>query len=83
VTVDPEPMYVRDGAVVTSAGVTAGIDLALTPAGRIAGTPTAQAIQLMIEYDPQPPLTAGSPATAPPDLVARPRGRGRQPEPSR
>jgi putative intracellular protease/amidase len=72
---------VLDGKYATAAGVSAGIDLALTLSERIAGTPTAQAIQLMIEYDPQPPLTAGSPATAPPDLVAR--LRGRQPEPSR
>jgi transcriptional regulator GlxA family with amidase domain len=74
---------VLDGKYATAAGVSAGIDLALTLSERIAGTPAAQAIQLMIEYDPQPPLTAGSPATAPPDLVARLRGRGRQPEPSR
>jgi putative intracellular protease/amidase len=74
---------VLDGKYATAAGVSAGIDLALTLSERIAGTPTAQAIQLMIEYDPQPPLTAGSPATAPPDLVARLRGRGGQPEPSR
>jgi putative intracellular protease/amidase len=61
---------VFDGKYATAAGVSAGIDLALALSERIAGTPRAQAIQLMIEYDPQPPLTAGSPATAPPDLVA-------------
>jgi len=112
VIVDPEPIYVRDGNIVTSAGVTAGIDLALAlveedvgreaalavarhlvvflrrpggqaqfsaqlraqaaqrePPGRIAGRPAAQAIQLMIEYDPQPPYNAGSLRSAPPDLV--------------
>ncbi len=45
--------------------------MALDLSARIAGTPAAQAIQLMIEYDPQPPFSAGSPSTAPPDLVAR------------
>ncbi|MBI0384418.1 DJ-1/PfpI family protein, partial [Streptomyces albiflaviniger] len=49
----------------TAAGVSAGIDLALRLTGRIAGDRTAEAIQLVIEYDPQPPYTAGSVATAP------------------
>ena len=52
---------VIDGKYVTAAGVSAGIDMALGLSGRIAGTPAAQAIQLMIEYDPRPPLNAGSP----------------------
>jgi transcriptional regulator GlxA family with amidase domain len=69
---------VIDGKYVTAAGVSAGIDMALDIAGRIAGAPTAQAIQLMIEYDPHPPYTAGSPRTAPPDLVTRLRIRDRQ-----
>ena len=68
---------VFDGKYVTAAGVSAGIDLALALSERIAGTPAAQAIQLLIEYDPQPPLTAGSPATAPPDVVASLRRRSR------
>ncbi len=56
---------VTDDKVVTAAGVSAGIDLALTLVGRLEGTETAQAIQLGIEYDPQPPYDAGSPAKAP------------------
>jgi putative intracellular protease/amidase len=62
---------VIDGKYITGAGVSAGIDMALALAGRIAGKETAEAIQLMIEYDPQPPYSAGSPQTAPPDLVTR------------
>jgi putative intracellular protease/amidase len=51
--------------IVTSAGVSSGIDMALALAARIAGRTTAEAIQLMIEYDPQPPFDAGSLAKAP------------------
>src|ERR1039458_6818941 len=57
---------VFDGKIVTAAGVSAVIDMALALAGEIAGEPVAQAIQLGIEYDPQPPFNAGSPTTAPP-----------------
>jgi putative intracellular protease/amidase len=64
-----EERVVRDGKYVTGAGVSAGIDMALTLAGIIAGDTTAQAIQLGIEYDPRPPYQAGSPTTAPPELV--------------
>lgn len=71
---------VFDGKYVTAAGVSAGIDMALDLSQRIAGTATAQAIQLMIEYDPQPPLNAGSPAVAPPELVAAMRRRSRHTE---
>jgi transcriptional regulator GlxA family with amidase domain len=60
---------VEQGKVVTAAGVSAGIDMALLLAARIAGDEVAQAIQLGIEYDPDPPFAAGSPATAPPQLV--------------
>jgi putative intracellular protease/amidase len=60
---------VFDGKIVTAAGVSAGIDMALALAGEIAGEPVAQAIQLGIEYDPQPPFNAGSPTTAPPAIV--------------
>lgn len=66
---------VERGKVITSAGVSAGIDMALTLAARIAGDETAQRIQLSIEYDPQPPFTAGSPATAPPAVVEAARTR--------
>jgi putative intracellular protease/amidase len=70
---------VMDGKYITAAGVSAGIDMALELAGRIAGRPVAQAIQLMIEYDPQPPYDAGSPGKAPADLVTRMRQRSRHP----
>ena len=49
--------------------MSAGIDMALTLAARIAGDAVAQAIQLGIEYDPQPPFDAGSPGKAPPEIV--------------
>ncbi len=68
---------VIDGKYVTAAGVSAGLDMALDLSGRIDGAAAAQAIQLMIEYDPQPPYTAGSPRSAPPDLVARMRSGSR------
>jgi putative intracellular protease/amidase len=50
---------VRDGNVITSAGVSAGLDLALWLAGEIGGEGRAKAIQLSIEYDPQPPFDSG------------------------
>jgi transcriptional regulator GlxA family with amidase domain len=50
---------VHEGDIVTCAGVSAGIDLALWLAGRIAGEGRAKAIQLVIEYDPQPPFDSG------------------------
>jgi putative intracellular protease/amidase len=63
--------YVEDGRVVTAAGVSAGIDMALFVAARLAGDHVAQSIQLALEYDPQPPFNAGSPEKAPPATVAR------------
>ncbi|MGA2171856.1 MAG: DJ-1/PfpI family protein [Sedimentisphaerales bacterium] len=60
---------VIDGKIISSAGVSAGIDMALTLAGRIAGPNVAKAIQLAIEYDPKPPFDAGSPDKAPPEIV--------------
>ncbi len=60
---------VMDGKYVTAAGVSAGIDMGLTLAARVTDESTAQAIQLGIEYDPQPPFGAGSAATAPSDIV--------------
>jgi putative intracellular protease/amidase len=68
VEVVPERV-VFDGKIVTSAGVSAGIDMALALAARVAGEQVAQAIQLGIEYDPQPPFDAGSPAKAPAEIV--------------
>ena len=61
--------YVEDGKVVTAAGVSAGIDMALHLVGREVGPEIAQAVQLRIEYDPQPPFDAGSPEKAPVPIV--------------
>jgi putative intracellular protease/amidase len=75
-----EPVSERvvfDGKIVTAAGVSAGIDMALALAARIAGDTVAQAIQLGIEYDPQPPFDAGSPARAPAEVVSLLRDRSR------
>jgi cyclohexyl-isocyanide hydratase len=58
--------YVEDGNVITGAGVTAGMDMALLVAAKLAGDNYAQALQLYLEYDPQPPFHAGSPESAPP-----------------
>jgi cyclohexyl-isocyanide hydratase len=55
----------------TSGGVTAGIDIALCIASEVAGREAAEAIQLALEYDPNPPFRAGHPNVAPPELVAR------------
>ena len=60
-----EQRVVEQGKVITAAGVSAGIDMALLLAARIAGDDVAQAIQLGIEYDPEPPFDAGSPRKAP------------------
>ena len=65
---------VEQGKVITAAGVSSGIDMALTLAERIAGPEVAQAIQLGIEYDPQPPFDAGSPDKAPKPIVDALRG---------
>jgi cyclohexyl-isocyanide hydratase len=56
---------------VTGGGVTAGIDFALTLVSIMVDRPTAEAIQLGLEYNPAPPFNAGSPDTAPPDVLAR------------
>jgi len=61
---------VQQGKVITAAGVSAGIDMALTLAAQIAGEDVAQAIQLGIEYDPEPPFAAGSPGSAPERIVS-------------
>jgi transcriptional regulator GlxA family with amidase domain len=60
---------VIDGKYATGAGVSAGIDLALTLLGEIVGPEAAMAVQLGIEYDPAPPFPAGSPAKAPDPIV--------------
>ena len=61
---------VREGNVVTSAGVSAGLDLALWLAGEIGGEGRAKAIQLAIEYDPQPPFDCGHMSKASPTTKA-------------
>lgn len=66
---------VIDGKIVTAAGVSSGIDMALTLAAEIAGPEVAQAIQLGIEYDPEPPFDSGSPEKAPRAIVELVRGR--------
>lgn len=60
---------VRDGNLFTGGGVTAGIDFALTIVRELAGDAVAQAIQLGLEYDPAPPVDAGSPDKAPAAIV--------------
>jgi putative intracellular protease/amidase len=60
---------VEQGKVITAAGVSSGIDMALLLASRIAGDEFAQGIQLLIEYDPQPPFDSGSKDKAPPEIV--------------
>jgi putative intracellular protease/amidase len=65
---------VEQGKVVTAAGVSSGIDMGLVLAAKIAGAEVAQAIQLGIEYDPQPPFDAGSTDKAPKEIVELVRG---------
>lgn len=55
---------VVDGNVITGGGVTAGIDFGLRLVAELAGEETARAIQLGIEYDPQPPFDSGHPRSA-------------------
>ena len=64
-----ERRVVEQGKVITAAGVSSGIDMALTLAARIAGDDLAQGIQLGIEYDPQPPFNSGSTRSAPDRIV--------------
>ena len=66
-----ERRIVEQGKVITAAGVSAGIDMALLLASRLAGDETAQMIQLLIEYDPQPPFESGSTGKAPDEIVER------------
>lgn len=64
---------VRAGKIVTAAGVSAGIDLALQLVAEIAGEERARMAQLMIEYDPRPPYDCGHPSKATPELLERTR----------
>ncbi|MFE0423556.1 DJ-1/PfpI family protein [Streptomyces sp. NPDC058953] len=67
---------VRQGRVITSAGVSSGIDMAVGLAALLSDEVTAQAIQLYTEYDPQPPFDSGSVAKAPAEVLARARTLG-------
>ncbi|MFT7459234.1 MAG: transcriptional regulator GlxA family with amidase domain [Planctomycetota bacterium] len=62
---------VREGKVITAAGVSAGIDMALSLVAEECGDEVAQEIQLIIEYDPEPPFDTGSPAKAPKAMVEK------------
>lgn len=66
--------FVEQGKIITAAGVSAGIDMALHLAEQVAGADYAQALQLGLEYDPHPPFDCGSPAKARADLVDLVRG---------
>ena len=66
---------VRDGNVFTGGGVTAGIDMALAVSAEIAGEDHAQAVQLAMEYAPEPPFAAGRPENARPEILALVRAR--------
>jgi transcriptional regulator GlxA family with amidase domain len=65
-----EQRVVQVGKVITAAGVSAGIDMALTLLAKTHGSLVAQAVQLYIEYDPQPPFATGSPSKAPSQVLA-------------
>ena len=69
---------VIDGNIVTGAGVTSGIDFALTLAAILESEQVAREIQLAIEYDPAPPFNSGSPKTAAREMIDRVRARGAQ-----
>jgi cyclohexyl-isocyanide hydratase len=69
---------VVDGNLVTAAGVTAGIDGALTMAALLRGDKTAQEIQLNIEYAPEPPFHSGTPETARPEILKAVLTKGRE-----
>jgi len=64
-----EGRFVPQGKIVTAAGVSAGIDMALWLAAQVAGDDVAKAIQLGLEYQPEPPFSSGSTATAAPEIV--------------
>lgn len=76
-----ERVVVR-GKVVTAAGVSSGIDMALTLAAEICDATEAQVLQLQMEYDPRPPFDAGSTTSAPEEIVAIARARAAAAAPS-
>jgi putative intracellular protease/amidase len=68
----PDPArIVRDGNAITGGGVTAGLDFAFVVAAELMGEAEAQALQLGLEYAPEPPFDAGLPETAPPEILAQ------------
>jgi transcriptional regulator GlxA family with amidase domain len=68
---DQYERYIQDGKIITSAGVSAGIDMALYLVSKIAGDQSAQMIQLAMEYDPKPPFNCGTPDKAPKELLEK------------
>jgi putative intracellular protease/amidase len=66
-----EKRVVQQGKIITSAGVSSGIDMALTLVAKMAGDDIAKGIQLSIEYDPQPPFNCGAPSEAEPAVLDR------------
>jgi transcriptional regulator GlxA family with amidase domain len=64
-----EERVVERGKVITAAGVSSGIDMALTLLDRLHGPVVAQSVQLAIEYDPQPPFDSGSVSKAPAEVL--------------
>ncbi|MBO1360199.1 DJ-1/PfpI family protein [Acetobacter sacchari] len=65
----PDPArIVKDGRFMSGGGVTAGIDFGLAIAAELRGAQAAQEVQLLVQYDPQPPFHAGNPAEAPPEI---------------
>ncbi|MER7333855.1 MULTISPECIES: DJ-1/PfpI family protein [unclassified Micromonospora] len=62
--------FVEAGRIITAAGMSAGIDMSLHLAAKLAGDRIAQALQLVVEYDPQPPFDTGSPDKAGPELTS-------------
>ena len=69
---------VTDASFVFAAGVTAGIDAALLVAAKLRGVDEAQAVQLFIQYAPEPPFSSGTPETAPPHVLRTVTDRGRR-----
>lgn len=65
-----ETRVVEVGKIITAAGVSSGIDMGLTLVSRLAGDDMARAIQLAIEYDPQPPFDSGAPSKASPEILS-------------
>ncbi len=69
-----EDRVVIGDRIITAAGVSSGIDMALVLVDRLWGPEMAQAIQLGIEYDPQPPFDSGAPSKADPEIIELVRG---------